>query len=197
MTDARLPGRWLTDPAFDALSDRLWRVHSSALMWSAEQGTDGLIPRRTLRLLHPEGADAADADALVEGRLWHAEGSDYRVSEWDRTQSLAADLERKRELDRERKRRQRAKEPVTRDGMRDGMRESPRLGEDRLGEARPGEAKNSQSAGTTRERTRESPPRRESPDERMRRLMATADALESAASSPAPITEWPVREVPA
>ena len=47
MTDARLPGRWLNDPTLDALTDRLWRVHSGALMWSNEHGTDGLIPRRT------------------------------------------------------------------------------------------------------------------------------------------------------
>lgn len=191
MTDARLPGRWLTDPDFDALSDRLWRVHSSALMWSAEQGTDGLIPRRTLRLLHPEGAHPADADALVERALWEAEGDDYRVSEWDRTQSLAADVERKRELDRERKRRQRAKEPVTRDGMRDGTRESPRLGEARPGEAsaRPGEAQKSGDSGTTRTSARESP------DERFRRLQAQADEMERAASTA--VETWPTREVPA
>lgn len=192
MTDARLPGRWLTDPDFDALSDRLWRVHSSALMWSAEQGTDGLIPRRTLRLLHPEGARAADADSLVERGVWETEGDGYRVSEWDRTQSLAADVERKRELDRERKRRQRAKDPVTRDGMRDGTRESPRLGE-----ARQGEAQRSGDSGTTRTSARESTPRREGPDERTRRLLATAAAMDAAASSQAPAIEWPVREVPA
>ncbi|GEC74004.1 hypothetical protein [Microbacterium maritypicum] len=197
MTDARLPGRWLTDPDFDALTDRLWRVHSSALMWSAEQGTDGMIPRRTLRLLHPEGAHPADADALVERGLWEAEGEGYRVSEWDRTQSLAADMERKRELDRDRKRRQRAKEPVTRDGMRDGTRESPRLGEERLGEARPGQAKRSGDSETVRTSARDSTPRREGPDERMRRLLATADAMEATAHSPAPAIDWPVREVPA
>ena len=66
MTDARLPGRWLTDPHLEALSDRLWRVHTGALMWSAEQGTDGLLPRRTLRLLHPEIATLDDAQALVD-----------------------------------------------------------------------------------------------------------------------------------
>lgn len=191
MTDARLPGRWLTDPSIDALSDRIWRVHTSALMWSAEQGTDGLIPRRTLRLLHPEGASVSDADALVSAGLWSAEEDAYQVLDWDRTQSLAADVERKRELDRERKRRQRAKEPVTRDGMRDGTRESPRLGEERLGEARPGEAKNSQSAGTTRTSARESP------DERFRRLNAMADALDSADAPAAAVTVWPTREVPA
>lgn len=138
MTDARLPGRWLTDPNLEALSDRLWRIHTGALMWSAEQGTDGLIPRRTLRLLHPDTATPDDANALVGGGLWSVEGDDFRVLDWEHSQSLAAEVERRRELDRERKRRQRSRDGVTRDNMqddpRDVQRESSRQGQDRRGE---------------------------------------------------------------
>ena len=133
MTDARLPGRWLTDPHLEALSDRLWRVHTGALMWSAEQGTDGLIPRRTLRLLHPDAATLDDAAMLVDEGLWVVEGDAFRVLDWEQSQSLDADIKRRRELDRERKRRQRSKPDVTRDGMqdesRDVTRESSRQGE--------------------------------------------------------------------
>lgn len=133
MTDARLPGRWLTDPNLEALSDRLWRVHTGALMWSAEQGTDGLIPRRTLRLLHPDAATSADASTLVSAGLWAVEGDAFRVLDWENSQSLDADVKRRRELDRERKRRQRSKANVTRDSMqdesRDVRRESSRRGE--------------------------------------------------------------------
>ena len=133
MTDARLPGRWLTDPNLEALSDRLWRVHTGALMWSAEQGTDGLIPRRTLRLLHPDVATTSDALTLVGEGLWAIEGDDFRVLDWEQSQSLDADVKRRRELDRERKRRQRTKVDVPRDGMpdvpRDVPRESSRQGE--------------------------------------------------------------------
>lgn len=133
MTDARLPGRWLTDPNLEALSDRLWRVHTGALMWSAEQGTDGLIPRRTLRLLHPDAATSDDATTLVSEGLWAVEGDGFRVLDWENSQSLDADVKRRRELDRERKRRQRSKANVTRDSMRDESRdvrrESSRRGE--------------------------------------------------------------------
>lgn len=100
MTDARLPGRWLTDPTLDAISDRLWRVHSNALMWSAEQGTDGLIPRTTLRLLHPEAGNAEDARGLIAAGLWTAEGTAYRVLHWEQTQTPAALVEHQRERNR-------------------------------------------------------------------------------------------------
>lgn len=191
MTDARLPGRWLMDPTIRTLGADRWTVFSWALMWSAEQGTDGLIPRHMLPLLHPDGATAEDAEALVNVGLWDAEGDGYRVRDWARTQSLAADVEHQRERNRRKQQahRERARE---RDGVTGYVTgQSPRRGEERPGEARPGEAPTSRNAGTTRERTRESP------DERMRRLMATADALDAAASSPAMITEWPVREVSA
>lgn len=100
MTDARLPGRWLNSPTLDQLSDRAWRVHTHALMWSAEQGTDGLIPRRTLRLLHPDGASDDDVSELVAVELWAVEGSDLRVVDWAKTQSPAEVVERQRERNR-------------------------------------------------------------------------------------------------
>lgn len=142
MTDARLPGRWLTDPHLEALSDRLWRVHTGALMWSAEQGTDGLIPRRTLRLLHPEIATPDDAHALVEADLWDAAGDEFQVLDWARSQTLAADIERQRERNRQKQRAHRARlnadrssADVTDDVTGYVPGESQRLGEDRLGEA--------------------------------------------------------------
>lgn len=100
MTDARLPGRWLTDPDLEALSDRAWRIHTAALMWSAEQGTDGRIFRRTMRLLHPEGASAEDAQPLIDAGLWEAEGEDFQILKWERTQTLAAAVEQTRERNR-------------------------------------------------------------------------------------------------
>ncbi len=142
MTDARLPGRWLTDPHLEELSDRLWRVHTGALMWSAEQGTDGLIPRRTLRLLHPEIATLEDAHALVEAGLWDVAGDEFQVLDWARSQTLAADIEHQRERNRQKQRAHRARLNAERSngdatddvtGYVPG--ESQRLGEDRLGEA--------------------------------------------------------------
>lgn len=142
MTDARLPGRRLTDPNLEALSDRLWRVHTGALMWSAEQGTDGLIPRRTLRLLHPEIATLDDAATLVDSELWTVDGEDFRVRDWARSQSLAADIEHQRERNRlkqrayrERANSERVPGDVTEDVTGYVPGESLRQGEDRRGEA--------------------------------------------------------------
>lgn len=146
MTDARLPSRWLTDPALDALSDRLWRVHTSALMWCAEHGTDGQVPTRSLRLLHPDGATVEDAQGLVDAGLWMANAEDgYEVADWGRSQSLAADVEAARAAHRERQARYRARlaasaadsevtHHVTRHATGDVTQQSLRRGEARRGE---------------------------------------------------------------
>lgn len=189
MTDARLPGRWLMDPTIRTLGPDRWTVFSWALMWSAEQGTDGLIPRHMLPLLHPKGATAEDAEALVSMGLWEAEGDGYRVRDWERSQSLAADVEHQRERNRRKQQayRERARE---RDDVTGYVtEESPRRGE---AEERP--AVKAGISETTRTGARGSRPRSESPDERFRRLTALADAMEDATPS---ATAWPTREVPA
>jgi hypothetical protein len=149
MTDARLPGRWLTDPTLDAISDRLWRVHSNALMWSAEQGTDGLIPRTTLRLLHPEAATPEDARGLVTAGLWTAEGTAYRVLQWEQTQTMAAVVEHQRERnrlknqalrDRERQKRAHPTPPPVEPSPVTGHVTGYAGGQDRQGQDRSGQA---------------------------------------------------------
>ena len=69
MTDARLPGRWLMNMKIAALSDRAWRVFTSALMWSTEQGTDGEIPPLALRFLYPADIPPSVIDELVNADL--------------------------------------------------------------------------------------------------------------------------------
>ncbi|KQQ00592.1 MULTISPECIES: hypothetical protein [unclassified Rathayibacter] len=101
MTDARLPGRWLTDPNIEELSDKAWRVMTGALMWSNEQGTDGEIPRRTLRLLHPENVDAGTVLELVRSGFWEAHDKHMQILGWDRTQTRASDVEWQRERNRQ------------------------------------------------------------------------------------------------
>ena len=65
MTDARLPSRWLTDPDLDALTDRAWRVHTSALMWSAEQGTDAMEREKAFLFASEKGRRLAAIDAAL------------------------------------------------------------------------------------------------------------------------------------
>jgi hypothetical protein len=145
MTDARLPSRWLFSPQMEALSDRAFRTFAGALMWSAEQGTDGLIPTRSMRLLHPDGSNATVVAEIVKAGLWDPAADGYQVRDWAVTQTLAADIARLREQNRNRQKasRERKKQAasganrrqgVTGDVTRDGEGEE-RRGEDRRGEA--------------------------------------------------------------
>ncbi len=140
MTDARLPGRWLGMMRMDSLTDREWRVFTGALMWSAENGTDGRIPRRYARTLHPDGEQLDALAGLVTAGLMTATGDGWELIGWGESatgqsglgQSLAEHVERNKANARERQRRHRAssKAPaVTRDVTRD-------VGQDRTGQDR-------------------------------------------------------------
>lgn len=111
MTDARLPGRWLGKILFDDLSDPAWRVFTSALMWCAEQGTDGRVPSRYLRQLHPSGEHAAAFAELARAGVWKRTPDGYELIDWsgDLGQSTAEQVERYRANNRERVARSRAR----------------------------------------------------------------------------------------
>lgn len=111
MTDARLPGRWLGKILFDDLSDPAWRVFTSALMWCAEQGTDGRVPSRYLRQLHPSGEHAAAFAELARAGVWKRTPDGYELVDWsgDLGQSTAEQVERYRANNRERVARSRAR----------------------------------------------------------------------------------------
>lgn len=149
MTDARLPEHWLTDPRMDRLSDRAWRTFTGSLMWSASQGTDGWIPRTSMRWVHPEGVDEQTRGELVGAGLWVVGADGVSIQDWERSQSLAADVERQRE-------RNRAKNKALRDRKRQATPSAPHVasvtervtghvtghagGQDRRGQARTGPA---------------------------------------------------------
>jgi hypothetical protein len=101
MTDARFPGYWLTDPTMDALTDRAFRTYVNSLAYGAEHGTDGHLPCRALRLLHPLGVDDTTAAELVAAAKWEPlpDGC-YQVGDWDHTQSLAKQVEWQRQRNR-------------------------------------------------------------------------------------------------
>jgi hypothetical protein len=102
MTDARLPGRWLTDMRFDQLSDRAHRTFTNSLMFSAEQGTDGALAATSLRFLHPLGVDAETRAELLGCGLWlEAPNGGVQVAKWEETQSTAASVAERRRQKRE------------------------------------------------------------------------------------------------
>lgn len=112
MTDARLPGPWLHRVAFDELDDMTWRVFTRALMWCAEQGTDGFVPRRYLVQLHPDGEQPASFDVLVQAGLWERTPNGYQLIDWDGElgQSTAEQVATQRANARERQRKYRQRE---------------------------------------------------------------------------------------
>lgn len=104
MVDARLPAEWLGSIRIDSLSDRAFRVLAGALMWCNGQGTDGEIPARYTKYLHPDGDDAAAFEELVRAGLWEHGDDGYRLVGWASTlrQSTAEEVERYREGSRRR-----------------------------------------------------------------------------------------------
>lgn len=114
MADARLRSEWLTKINFMELSDAAWRVFTGALMWAVGNGTDGEIPKRYLRWVHPSGEIQPQAvDEITRAGLWTETPATYQFVGWDTTlgQSTAQQIEKYREdaRIRQQRRRQRKK----------------------------------------------------------------------------------------
>jgi hypothetical protein len=103
MPDTRLPDSWLNNPLFDDLSDAAWRTWTGGLMWANHRGTDGAIPLRYLRMLHPDGEQPAAANELIRASLWRETPEGYQVNDWEGVgQSTAASIESGKAAARER-----------------------------------------------------------------------------------------------
>jgi hypothetical protein len=115
----------------DSLSDRAWRTFTGSLMWSNEAGTDGAVPSRSLRFLHPDGVDEQTTSELVAAGLWQRSDDGVAVVGWTGLgQELAANVASKRDANRVRQQqwREKQKAAAARDVMRDEQRSS--LGQD-------------------------------------------------------------------
>lgn len=110
MTDTRLPEHYLTSPVLDGLTADAFRVFINGLLWSATHGTDGLLPERALRYLHPDGNRPELSAELIAAGLWDHDDDGYHVPDFLKYQTPAAQIEQARALARERKRRQRERE---------------------------------------------------------------------------------------
>jgi hypothetical protein len=82
LVDARLNGLWLNSFKYDALTDLEWRVFTGGLMWAAENLTDGLVPARYLRMLHPDGEQREAIDGITKHGLWEAVEGGYQFIDW-------------------------------------------------------------------------------------------------------------------
>lgn len=131
MTDARYPERWLNDRRVRRLSDRAHRVFITAMAWAASNKTGGRVEPEDIAEL-PVVPDRALRDELVKSGLWARDGQDFVITEFDGTQTSAAELE-KLERTRLQARIRKARE---RDRSRDVTRDH--TGEARQGKDRPG-----------------------------------------------------------
>jgi hypothetical protein len=114
VTDARLRGEWLHSMKFDDLSDTAWRMFTRGLMWANENGTDGYIPTRYVRQLHPDGDQPSAQQELVAASVWTLDATGAHFKSWDSLlgQSTAAQVEtyKNNAADRARKYRERQRQ---------------------------------------------------------------------------------------
>ncbi|MFE4727383.1 hypothetical protein [Microbacterium sp. NPDC056736] len=115
MVDARLPAEWLGSIRIDNLSDRAFRVLAGALMWCNGQGTDGAVPARYPRYLHPDGDDPAAFEELERAGLWEHTDDGYHLVGWTSAlrQSTAEEVERYRDGARRRQKEYRDRQRAT------------------------------------------------------------------------------------
>lgn len=115
MVDARLPAEWLGSIRIDDLSDRAFRTLACALLWCNEHGTDGLIPARYTRYLHPDGDHQIAFEELEDAGFWVRAADGFHLIGWSEElhQSTAAELRHYRESSRQRQRayRERKRKP--------------------------------------------------------------------------------------
>ena len=142
MTDTRLPDRWLADPNMDRLSDKDWRVFTSALMYCNRYGTDGAINQFHFKFLHPVEKPDQSLTNLVEAGLAEWEGTQFQFKNWstDLGQSTAEYIQRKRAENAQKSRNKRAlrKSVSVGDVPSDVPRDVPGDGPGDVGQARTG-----------------------------------------------------------
>lgn len=84
MTDGRIPGKWINEPRFVEMSVDAWCIFTKAIAWSNEAGTDGLVKRRYLGLLHPQGEMPAANQEIVALGLWHPAADGFQFIDWNK-----------------------------------------------------------------------------------------------------------------
>jgi hypothetical protein len=117
VTDARFPESLLTSTVYDGLSSDAFRVAVLGTLWAVSQRTDGRLPERALRFLHPDGRRTDCAAELVAAGIWKVNSDGWEIADFLERQTSAAQLaaaEMAREAERanatQRKRDQRARE---------------------------------------------------------------------------------------
>lgn len=84
MTDAHIPGKWLSVPMFAEMPDHVFGFLARALAQCAEGGTDGFLADRWLGGLHADGMRNSAVYAYLENvGLWDRVQGGYQFRNWD------------------------------------------------------------------------------------------------------------------
>jgi hypothetical protein len=136
VTDARFPERWLNDRRVLRLPDDAFRLFVCGLAWSVANKTDGYLSDEDLRLI--PGVNLGAAVVLQDAELWWGHMHGWQITEFEDTQTSAAQLEAaalaRRANDRKRQARHR-RALLSRDSSRDNPRDNTRTGQARPGKA--------------------------------------------------------------
>ena len=163
MTDARFPGRWLTDRRFTRLAQRepvAYVSYCFALMWAVENRTDGLIEPDDLPMI-PNFAPGA-VKVLVAAGLWTVISHGWLITDFMLTQTSKSELEtleNMRGRERRKQARRRAAKAIEKaagesDVPGDGTGGlSPPTAQDRTGQDRTGKDRKNATSNTNCHRT--------------------------------------------
>lgn len=132
-------------------------VHISGMCWTAENGTDGVIPRHVIDVIAP-GAKAA-AKRLVAAGLWDVHADGWCIHDWTEHNISSEEADRQRQVKTERQRQWRAKRAAAKaasvDGLQDGLQDGLHDGlRDGLGDGRESLARKTRHDTTLSQRER-------------------------------------------
>ncbi len=90
MADTRLKDSLIGDPKMENLTDAEWRVWTLGYVYANKHLTNGHIPARALRYLHPDGEKPVAVERLLALRLWtHHRDGGWEIVDFLDTQSSA------------------------------------------------------------------------------------------------------------
>lgn len=104
----KLTDTFAEHPKVYALTDRQFRLHITAMLWAARNGTDGALPSN----YEPAIKRSRDAAALVQAGLWEITRNGWQIHDWLEYNPTAqqAKLERERRAQATRQWRQRSRQ---------------------------------------------------------------------------------------
>jgi len=141
MADARLRDTLIGDPKMENLTDTEFRVWTLGLVYANRHLTDGHIPARALRYLHPDGEKPVAVERLLALKLWvHHRDGGWQIHDYLKSQSSAKQVTDYLEGNRRRQKEWRERQKAENASPDTSPNASSDTSLSRQGKARPGPA---------------------------------------------------------